>query len=165
MGTQVNSEGWQRLSNGFDVEFKHGVPYRVSDNGGNQGMSTEDLLNEIEALGDLHVRLGEWQTGERPDEREARLYVAERELVEVLKRLARSAAAIFVDRYQKPIDASDTDWDRLEYLKDFHTALDCCGLAEGDVHPDEYREHYLGVMHRETHRLAQLPDEPPVDVE
>jgi hypothetical protein len=33
MATTATINGWQRLSNGIDVEFRHGVPYRVSDNG------------------------------------------------------------------------------------------------------------------------------------
>jgi hypothetical protein len=165
MGTPVINDGWQRLSNGFDAEFRHGVPWQLCDNGGEQGVPTDELLNEIAALGGLQVRLGEWQTGERPDEREARLFVSRQDFAEVLIRQARAAAALFVDRYQKPIDAGDTDWDRLEYLKDFQVALACCGLAEGDVDPDQYREHYLGVMHRETYRLARLAGEPPVEVE
>ena len=52
-----------------------------------------------------------------------------------------------------------------ESAEDLHAALAFCGLAEGDVDPDQYREHYLGVMHRETHRLARLAGEPPVEVE
>lgn len=165
MGTEVISDGWQRLSNGFDVEFRHSVPYRLSDNGREQSIPTPLLLEEITALGKLHIRLGEWQTAERVDEREARLYVSDREFVEVLERLARSAAVVFVDRYRKPIDETAPDWDRLEYLKDFHTALDCCGLTQGDVNPDEYRRNYIEVMHRETQRLAQADDVPPVEPE
>jgi hypothetical protein len=165
MGSEVISDGWQRLSNGFDVEFRHHVPYRVSDNGLEQTISTPLLLEEIAALGKLPVRLGEWRTGERPDEREARLYASDRGFVEVLERLARSAAVVFVDRYRKPIDETDPDWDRLEYLKDFHTALDYCGLEEADVNPDEYRRNYVEVMHRETQRLAQAGDVPPVEAE
>jgi len=165
MGSEIISDGWQRLSNGFDVEFRHYVPYRVSDNGLEQTIPTPLLLEEITALGKLHIRLGEWQTGERPDEREARLYVSDGDFVEVLERLARSAAVVFVDRYRKAIDETDTDWDRLEYLKDFHTALDCCGLAEADVNPDEYRRNYIEAMHRETQRLARALNVPPVEAE
>ena len=70
---------------------------------------------------------------------------------------------VFVDRYHKPVDAADTDWDRLEYLKDFHTALDCCGLTDTAINPDDYHHGYIEVMHRETQRLAQSTDAPAVE--
>ncbi|MGB5259508.1 MAG: hypothetical protein WBO34_03185 [Gammaproteobacteria bacterium] len=165
METHAISDGWQRLSNGFDVEFKHNIPYRVSDNGQDLDMSDSLLLEEIKALGKLPVQLGEWQPGERPDEHEARLYISDRDFARVLERLACSAAVVFVDRYHKTVDENDTDWDRLEYLKDFHNALDCCGLAVGDIEPDDFRDAYIDVMHRETRRLAQTSAAPPVEPE
>ena len=165
METHPVSNGWERLSNGFDVEFRHSIPYRVSDNGRDLDESPMLLLEEITALGKLHVQLGKWQPGERVNEREARLYVAGHQLAEVLQRLARAAAAVFVDRYHKPIDDLDTDWDRLEYLKDFHAALDCCGLQEPDINPEDYRQTYLEVMHSETRRLADMTETPLVEPE
>ena len=124
----TSTNGWERLSNGFDVEFRHSIPYRLSDNGMAQGETPPELLEEITSLGRLHVRVGDWHAGESPGEHEASLYVTGRELPEVLQRLARSAAAVFVNRYHKPVDHSDVDWDRLEYLKNFCAALDHCGL-------------------------------------
>ncbi len=158
-------DGWERLSNGFDVEFRHSIPYRVSDNGRDLDMPDSVLLEEILALCKLHVQLGEWQAGERMDEREARLYVSGREFDKVLQRLARAAASVFVDRYHKAVDDSDTDWDRLEFLKDFHAALDCCGLSETDVNPDDYRRAYVEVMHAETRHLAESSEAPLVEPE
>ena len=165
MGTQVISNGWQRLSNGFDVEFRHNIPYRVSDNGQELTIPTPLLLEEITALGKLHVQLGEWQPAEQPDEREARLFVSDRDFAEVLERLACSAAVVFVDRYHKAVDFSDVDWDRMEYLKDFHRALDHCGLEWGDIERDTWRDIYVSAMHRETTRLAASRELPPVEPE
>ena len=79
--------------------------------------------------------------------------------------LARAAAAVFVDRYHKPIDDSDVDWDRLEYLSDFNAALLHCDMDDGQVDPDTYRAAYIDAMHRETHRLAHATDQPPVEPE
>ena len=165
METHTVCDGWERLSNGFDVEFRHNIPYRVSDNGRGLDMPDSVLLEEITALGKLQVQLGEWQAGERMDEREARLYVSAREFDKVLQCLARAAASVFVDRYHKAIDDSDTDWDRLEYLKDFHAALDCCGLSETDVNPDDYRRAYVEAMHAATRRLADSSEAPLVEPE
>jgi hypothetical protein len=164
MDTSAPRNGWKRLSNGFDVEFRHSVPYRLSDNGRSEPDDSM-LVEEITALGRLHVQLGQWEAGERPGEREARLYVSRGEFAEVLRRLAQSSAALFIDRYRKPIDTSDIDWDRLEYLKDFQAALDHCRLGPGDMDQDAYRDIYIEVMHRETRGLAESGESPPVEPE
>ena len=157
--------GWESLPNGFDVEFRRSIPVRISDNGHGMTVPEDVLLEEVSALGKLHVCLGDWESGERAGEHEACLYVSGREFAEVLKRLAGSSAALFVERYHKPVDASDVDWDRLEYLKDFRAALEFCGLAWGDVDMDACFDGYSEVMHRETCRLVQSGERPLVERE
>ena len=158
-------DGWESLPNGFDVEFRRSIPVRISDNGHGMTVPEDVLLEEVSALGKLHVCLGDWESGERAGEHEACLYVSGREFAEVLSRLAVSSAALFVERYHKSVDDSDVDWDRLEYLRDFRTALDFCGLAWGDVDMDVYFDDYAEVMHRETRRLAQSGELPLVEPE
>ena len=157
--------GWESLPNGFDVEFRHSIPVKVSDNGRGMTVPEDVLLEEVSALGKLHVCLGDWESGERAGEHEACLTVSGREFAEVLRRLAIASAALFVERYHKPVDDNDVDWDRLEYLKDFSTALECCGLAWGDVDMDDCFDDYAAVMHRETRRLAQSGELPLVQPE
>ena len=157
--------GWERLPSGFDVEFRHGIPVQVSDNGKGLTITESVLVEEITALGKLHVQLGEWKSAEDADEHEARVFVSDKEFAEVLRRLALSSAAVFVDRFQKAVDAGDPDWDRMEYLKDYREALDHCGLAWGDVDKDAYVDDYVETMHRETRRLAQSTDTPLVEPE
>ena len=157
--------GWESLPNGFDVEFRHSIPVRVSDNGCGMMVPEDVLLEEVSALGKLHVCLGDWESGESAGEHEACLTVSGREFSEVLRRLAIASAALFVERYHKPVDDNDVDWDRLEYLKDFRTALECCGLAWGDVDMDDCFDDYAAVMHRETRRLAQSGELPLVQPE
>ena len=165
MDTSTKRNGWQRLSSGFDVEFRDGIPYRLSDNGKSRELADTVLIEEITALGKLHVKLGQWAAGERPGEHEARLYVSSHDFAEVLRRLAQSSAAVFIDRYQKPIDSNDVDWDRLEYLKDFQAALDHCGLDPAAMQQDNFRDIYIEAMHRETHGLAQAGEPPLVEPE
>ena len=157
--------GWESLPNGFDVEFRHSIPVRISDNGRGLTVPEDVLLEEVSALGKLHVCLGAWESGERAGEHEACLTVSGREFAEVLRRLAVSSAALFVERYHKPVDNSDVDWDRLEYLKDFRTALEFCGLARGDIDMDECFDDYVEAMHRETRRLVQSGELPLVEPE
>ena len=56
--------GWESLPNGFDVEFRHSIPVRISDNGHGMTVPEEVLLEEVTALGKLHVCMGEWESGE-----------------------------------------------------------------------------------------------------
>jgi len=157
--------GWERLPCGFDVEFRHSIPIKVSDNGKGMTIPESVLAKEITALGKLHVQLGEWKSDEQAEEHEARVIVSGKDFTEVLRRLALSSAAMFIDRFHKPVDAGDVDWDRLEYLKDFRAALDHCGLASDDLDKDAYLDDYIETMHRETQRLAQSTDTPLVEPE
>jgi len=165
MHTVSVRNGWESLPNGFDVEFNHSIPVRISDNGGGMTVPEGVLLEEVTSLGKLHVRLGDWVSGERAGEHEARLYVSGDEFTEVLRRLALSSAELFVERYHKPVDESDVDWDRLEYLSDFGAALEFCGLSRGDVDMDVCFDDYIEVMHRETRRLSQSGEPPLVEPE
>ena len=165
METNMITNGWSRLPNGYDVEFKHSIPYRLSDNGHNKSVPEPELIEEITALGKLKVRLGDWEAGENDNEREARVYVSSRDFGEVLRRLACASAALFVERYHKPVDYSDVDWDELEFHEDFHRALDHCGLARGDISQDAWREIYVNAMHQETRRLAAKDESPLVEPE
>lgn len=157
--------GWERLPSGFDVEFRHSIPVRVSDNGKGLTLPEPVLVEEITALGKLHVRLGEWMPVEQTDEHEARVFVSGKDFAEVLRRLALSSAAMFIDRFHKPVDAGSVDWDRLEYLQDFREALDHCGLAGEALDMDAYRDGYIETMHLETRRLAQSAVPPLVEPE
>ena len=157
--------GWERLTTGFDVEFRHGIPIKVSVNGKGLTIPESVLVEEITALGKLRVQLGEWKSDEKVDEREARVIVSGKDFAEVLRRLALSSAAMFIDRFHKPVDVGDVDWDRLEYLKDYRAALDHCGLDSDDMDKDAYRDNYVETMHWETQRLAQSKDTPLVEPE
>ena len=152
--------GWERLPNGFDVEFRHNIPTRLSDNGKGLTIPESILIEEITALGGLHIKLSDWEAGELPNEHEARLLVSSKELKEVLRRLALSSAELFVDRFHKPVGRNDVDWDRLEFLNDFRKALNYCGLAWGDVDKSTYLDDYVETMHKETCRLANPQDAP-----
>jgi len=165
MSRETLRNGWERLPNGFDVEFRNSLPVRISDNGLGMTVPEEVLLEEVKALGKLHVCLGDWVSGERTGEHEASLYASGGEFAEVLRRLAASSAALFVERYHKAVDEHDVDWDRLEYLKDFETALEFCRLSGEAVDSDYSFNDYVENMHSETRRLAQSGELPPVDPE
>jgi hypothetical protein len=160
MNIMSTRDGWERLPNGFDVEFRHSIPVRISDNGHGLDVPEDVLREEVTALGKLHICLGDWHSGETSGEREACLYGSDREFKEVLRRLAVSSAALFIDRFRKPIEDNDVDWDRLEFLKDFSVALDYCRLSMDDVDTQSCFEDYIEAMHHEALRLAQTGDLP-----
>lgn len=165
MNNRTITNGWERLPSGYDVEFIDNVPVRISDNGSDPPTPGTELVEQIEALTALQVRLGEWESGERQNEHEARLLVSDKQFAEVLQRLALSSAAVFFDRFQKAVGKDDVDWDRMEYLKDFRTALEHCGMRWGDVDQDAFLADYGETMHQETRRLAQAAKMPPVEPE
>ena len=156
------SNGWERLPCGCDLELRHGIPVRISCADGIPDIPTPDLSAEISALTGLHVSLEEWLPGEAAGEVQARTRVKREQLTEVLNRLALSAAALFFDRYHKPVDRDDVDWDTLEFANDFRRALDYCGLDWKDVAQDTWKAHYLETMHAETYRLAASRESPRV---
>jgi hypothetical protein len=158
-------EGWERLPNGFDVAFRHGVPIRISDNGRGLTVPENVLSEEISSLAKLHVHLGEWISVAGEDEHEARVFVHPGDFTEVLMRLGRASAATFADRYHKPIKSSDVDWDRMAYLRDFQEALNYCELSQSDVDEEAYIDVYVKAMHEEVRRLLDSCEPPPVKPE
>jgi hypothetical protein len=159
------SNGWNRLPCGCDLELRHGVPVRLSSTGEAPEIPAATLSAEITALTGLHVSLGEWLPGEEAGEIQARIRVTADQFTEVLNRLALSAAVLFFDRYHKPVDRDDVDWDALEFANDFRRALDYCGLDWSDVDRDACKAGYLRTMHDETRRLAKATESPRVEPE
>ena len=160
MNAQLPRSEWVRLSGGYDIEFRHGIPSRISDNGRPTGISDGELISEIREVAGLDVQIGDWTAGEAENEKEAVLVVSPTQLEEVLHRLAVASAALFVDRFHKPIDKSDIDWDTQEYAEDLRVALHHCGLQPGQVNRDEYLDGYVNAMHHETERLAGADEAP-----
>jgi hypothetical protein len=159
------SNGWERLPCGCDLELRHGIPVRLSCAGGIPDAPASGLPEEVAALTGLRVSIGEWLPGEDAAEAQAKTRVTGEQFTEVLNRLALSAAAVFFDRYHKPVARDDVDWDTLEYANDFRRALDYCGLDWNVVDRDACRASYLKTMHAETQRLAASAESPLVEPE
>ncbi|HYQ71549.1 MAG TPA: hypothetical protein VET88_06440, partial [Gammaproteobacteria bacterium] len=123
------------------------------------------LSEEVAAQTGLDVRVEAWQPGETAAELQALARVDRRHFTEVLNRLALSAAALFFDRYHKPVDRDDVDWDNLEFANDFRHALDYCGLDWGDIDRESCMASYVETMHAETRRLAAGRESPMVGPE
>lgn len=147
-------EGWMEIPGSGEVHLAHGVPDRVWFHGMTPPPSAE-MAEAINALCGLHVRIGEWCGSESAGDMEAALTVIRDEMGEVLRRLAEASAETFRDRYQKAVDASDTDWDDEAYAMDFDTALHLCGLNQGEAPREAFRESYLRAMHEAAARLAR----------
>jgi hypothetical protein len=165
MANLTASNGWSRLACGCDLELRHGIPVRLSNKDGAPQIPAATLSGEITALTGLHVSVEEWLPGEGAGEVQARIRVSGEQVTEVLDRLALSAAALFYDRYHKPVDRDDVDWDTLEFANDFRRALDYCGLDWGEVDRDACKATYLTTMHAETRRLAAATESPRVEPE
>jgi len=165
MMDDTTQNGWMSLSNGFDVELLHGIPVRLSNNGVDIPADDAALVEKVSSMTDLTVVIIGWEASDEPGEQEARLCVDALQFEEVLRRLAIASAALFVDRYQTPIDKDSVDWDNAEYARDFNHAADCCCLDQGEMDRKEYFEIYVTLMHAETKRLIESGESPPVDAE
>jgi len=165
MSDLTRQNGWQSLSNGFDVELQHGIPVRLSNNGQDIPSDDAQLVEEVSRLSGLTVVVSGWEDADEPGEQETRLCVDALQFEEVLRRLALASAALFVDRYHTAIDRDSVDWDSAEYARDFNHAVECCCMEPGDMDRKDYFDSYVTLMHEETRRLLDAGESPMVDAE
>ncbi len=157
--------GWVRLDNGFDVEFFHGIPRILSDNGRSDSIDDATLVEKLTDLSGLKTNILGWHQGEERGEHEAALRVDATQFEEVLKRLALASAALFVERYRSPINKGSVDWDKEEYDLDFNRALEHCCLGPTACNKNEFFDIYRQCMHEESNRLVNEHISPTVQAE
>ena len=157
--------GWHRLKNGFDVEIKHGIPTRLSNNALGIPMDDAHLVDDVSEMTGLKVTIVGWHPAESSGEHEARLSIDALQFEDVLQRLAISSAALFVDRYHTAIDTDSVDWDKAEYDRDFNQAIEHCGLEPGDLNKEDYYKVYQTFMHSESNRIIEAGIAPLVESE
>ena len=149
--------GWVALPGQAEVQLAHGVPLQVWVEDAATA-DTQRLADEIAAVSGLHVRLARWQAGAEHGERAAALRVDADDIAEVLMRLAHESAETFYERYRKPIDARDVDFDDEAYAHDFNAALDACGLHWGQIDPRVLRGEYRRALHLASEEIARHPE-------
>ena len=147
--------GWVRLKNGFDVELVNGIPVTLSNNGLAEPADDAELDDEISGLSDLRTTIVGWHDCENSDEQETLLCIDAAQFEEVLKRLAIASAALFVNRFQKPVGKNSVDWDKMEYDSDFNKAIEHCCLESTDYNKADYFAMYRDCMHEESSRLIE----------
>lgn len=145
--------GWVTLGPDVEVFLAHGVPTRIWVGGMPEPALLVDAIRELTGL---KVVLGAWEAGEEPGELEAALQVSPEYIGRLLEVLARASAETFYDRYRKPMDADDTDFDDEAYAQDFSSALEYCGLHWGDVDKDALAQPYLSALHRAAETVARV---------
>lgn len=163
--TDIRHNGWLRLENGFDVEFTHGIPVMLSDNGLFGPVDDADLDEEVSRLSGLRSTILGWHDAEKSNEHETALCIDGLQFEEVLKRLALSSASLFVERYHSTIQGHSVDWDKAEYDRDFNRAIEYCCLDAADINKNDYLGMYLGCMHEESNRLVEEGKSPLVEAE
>ena len=162
IGTSHN--GWNRIASGLDVEIKHGVPVRISNTRAGRHLNQQSISHKIRKLTGLTVSVDD-RINVTPDEQEWSVCIDKKQFVEVLRRLALSSAAMFVDRFHKPIDSNAVDWDRAEYTYDFNHAIKHCCIPYGTLNKDYYFDDYIKAMHEESVRLFEEGISPLVEAE
>lgn len=162
-------DGWNRVASGLDIEVQHGVPVRISNTktaGAHraQDFNEASVTEKIFELTGFNVSMHDWMSV-TANEQEWSICVDKREFTQVLKRLALSSAAMFVDRFHKAIDDNAVDWDSAEYNYDFNQAVEHCCIPHGTLNKNHYFEQYIKIMHEESVRLINDGISPMVEAE
>jgi len=164
MSINPSSNGWSRVASGIDVEIQHGVPVRICHSDTAQHLSKKNLSEKVHELTGFNVSVHDW-ISVAANERELSVCVEKKDFEEVLRRLALSSAAMFVDRFHKPIDRNAVDWDNAEYNYDFNHAIEHCCIPWGTLNKKDYFNRYIEVMHEESVRLVKNGISPLVEAE
>jgi hypothetical protein len=145
--------GWISLPSQGELYLEHGVPrqVRVADT---DSVDVERLLDEVMDVTGLHATVGRWVSDEEAGEMEAMVQVHPEDVTEVLRRLAQRSAETFYDRYHKPMDAGDVDFDDEAYAQDMNEALAVCGLHWGQLDDNALRFTYRQALHRAVYDIA-----------
>ena len=169
MPSNTSLNGWSRVASGLDIEVQHGVPVRISNTKISGSRKTEEfnetsVTDKIFELTGFNVSMHDWMSV-TADEQEWSVCIDKKEFTEVLKCLAISSAAMFVDRFHKAIDHNAVDWDNAEYNYDFNQAVVHCCIPHGSLNKDHYFEQYIKTMHEESIRLIDDGISPMVEAE
>lgn len=156
--------GWSRIASSLDVEVQHGIPVRISTTDPSRKLKNVNISYIIQSLTGLSASLHNW-INTTTEEQEWSLCVDQAAFTEVLRRLALSSAALFVDRFHKPIDHTAVDWDEAAYNFDYNRALERCCIPYGKLNKEDYFDDYIKTMHAETVRLVDEGLSPLVEAE
>ena len=156
--------GWRRIKPYLDVEFQHGIPVRISSIEPSRQLNKRAVSRKIHNLTGFTVSIQNWKNV-NTDEQEWSICIDKKEFNEVLRRLALSSAAMFVDRYHKVIDGNAVDWDDAEYNYDFNHAVEHCCIPYGTINKSNYFSDYIKTMHEESARLINEGVSPLVEAE
>jgi hypothetical protein len=145
--------GWISLPSQGELYLEHGIPrqVRVVDAA---AADVERMTDEVMDLCGLHVTLGRWETDAEVGAMQAAVQIHPEDVTEVLKRLAQRSAEAFYDRYHKPMDASDVDFDDEAYAQDINEALSACGLHWGQLDDRTLRFTYRQALHRAVDEIS-----------
>ena len=164
MSMNTCDSGWHRIDSGLDVEFQHGVPVRISNTAPSLNLDQQAVSKKIHELTGFTVSMHDW-INVNAVEQEWSVCIDKKEFEEVLRRLALSSAAMFVDRFHKVIDSSAVDWDDAEYNYDFNRAVEHCCIPYGTINKNDYFSSYIKTMHDESARLINEGVSPLVEAE
>jgi len=169
MQTYSFQDGWKRIGTGLDVQVLHGVPVCLSHQE-NSAKKIEGQLNshtisdKVLELTGFRISLQNWKDI-ADNEKESSVCINRGDFDEVLRRLALSSAAMFVDRFHKPLDRYAVDWNNTEFTYDFNHAAEHCCIPYDSLNKENYFNDYIKTMHDESVRLIDEGISPFVEAE
>lgn len=145
--------GWVSLPSQGELYLEHGVPREVRIAEADR-VDVERIIDEVMDVTGLHVTIGHWEADAESGDMHAVIEIHPEDVTEVLRRLAQRSAEAFYDRYQKPMDASDIDFDEEAFAQDMTEALSMCGLHWGQLDDRSLRFTYRQALHRAVDDIA-----------
>ena len=164
MQSKATLTGWKRVTPALDVEVRHGIPVHVYSTDSVQPYDDRQITDRIHAVTGLTVSVHDGAKLST-QEHEWSVCVNKNEFEEVLHRLALASAAMFVDRFHKPIDDGAVDWNAAEFSYDFNHAIEHCCIPIGTLDKQSYFDRYAKVMKNESVRLIDAGISPLVEAE
>lgn len=164
MYTGAPHNGWSRIAANLDVEIQHGIPVRVTSSDNTCILDENSVAESIAMLTGFTVSVQD-RVATDPDEQQWSISVSRHEFGRVLLNQALASAAIYVDRFHKPVNKTAVDWDLAEFNHDFNVAIERCCLPYDSVDRNDYFEPYVNVMHEESQRLIEQGISPLIEAE
>ena len=164
MSVGASHNGWSRIATNLDVEIQHGIPVRITSSDSSYTIDEQQVTDRIAELTGFNISIQDW-VASSPDEQQWSICVDHSQFERVLLNHALASAALYVDRFHKPIDVTAVDWDLAEFNYDFNRAIESCCIPYSSIDRKDYFDKYVTVMHEESTRLIEQGISPIVEAE
>ena len=164
MSVSASHNGWSRIAANLDVEIQRGIPVRITSSDSSYTIDEQGVADRIAELTGFSISIQDW-VANAPDEQQWSVCIDPGQFERVLLNHALASAALYVDRFHKPIDVTAVDWDLAEFNYDFNRAIESYCIPYYSIDRKDFFAKYVTVMHDESVRLVEQGISPMVEAE